>query len=104
MGKDDRLKLLHGPYAAPPCRAGDTLRCERYGESVVAEMSAGPIPWPVCRAPGRPRLILCGDLARAVCLESEAAVAHWWGVDKATVWKWLNCVGVWARVSAYQTH
>jgi hypothetical protein len=91
---EERTRLLHGPYAAPACRVGDVLTCERYGESVVAEMSAGSIPWPVCRAPGRPRLILCGDLARAVRVESEAAVAHWWGVDKATVCKWRRVLGV----------
>ncbi len=90
----ERTRLLHGPYAAPTCRVGDRLLCERYGESVVAEMSAGRIPWPICRAPGRPRLILCGDLARAGRVESEAAVAHWWGVDKATVCKWRRALGV----------
>ena len=65
MTGDDRTRHLFSPYAAPPCRVGDRLVCERYGESIVAEMSGGPIPWPVCRAPGRPRLILCGDLAHA---------------------------------------
>src|SRR5262245_21073506 len=74
MTDDDRTRLLFGPYAAPPCRVGDRLVCERYGESVVAGRSGGPIPWPVCRAPGRPRLILCGDLARAVRCASDAAV------------------------------
>jgi hypothetical protein len=84
-GQDvERTPLLYGPYAAPPCRVGGRLLCERYGESVVAEMSSGRIPWPVCRAPGRPRLILCGDLARAVRVESEAAVAYWWGVANQT--------------------
>jgi len=57
-------------------------------------MSGGPIPWPVCRAPGGRRLILCGDLARAVRCESEAAVAYWWGIDVTTVWKWRRCLGV----------
>jgi hypothetical protein len=80
----ERTRLLHGPYAAPPCRVGDVLTCERYGGSRVAEMSSGRIPWPVCRAPGRPRRILCSDLARAVRVESEAAVAHWWGVTNQT--------------------
>src|SRR5262249_16649297 len=63
-GGGARPRLLSAPYGAPPCGVGDRLVCERDGESVVAEMSGGPIPWPVCRAPGRPRLILCGDLAR----------------------------------------
>jgi hypothetical protein len=90
----DATQPLRGPYAAQPCKPGDVLPCERYGPSKVAEMSAGPIPWPVCRAPGRPRLILCGDLARAVRIESEAAVAYWWGVDKSTVCKWRRCLNV----------
>jgi len=68
MTGDDRTRLLFGPYAAPPCLVGDRLVCERYGESVVAEMSGGPIPWPVCRAPGRPCLILSGDrMHRTLC-------------------------------------
>jgi hypothetical protein len=72
---EERTRLLHGPYVAPSCGVGDVLICERYGESVVAEMSVGRIPWPVCRAPGRPRLVLCGDLASAVRVESETAAA-----------------------------
>jgi hypothetical protein len=39
-------------------------------------------------------LIVCGDLARAVRVESETAVCHWWGVGICTVWTWRKALGV----------
>ena len=39
-------------------------------------------------------LILCGDLVRAVRLESETAICHWFGVGITTVWKWRKALGV----------
>ena len=43
---------------------------------------------------GRPSLIVCGELVRAVKQESVAAVAHHWGVCETTVWKWRIALGV----------
>jgi hypothetical protein len=51
---EERTRLLHGPYAAPPCRVSDVLTCERYGESRVEEMSAGRIPCPSAAPPAGP--------------------------------------------------
>ena len=51
----------------------------------------------------KPFVILCGDLIRAVQTESEAALAHNWGVNKATVWKWRKALNV-GRMTAGTTH
>lgn len=92
---EDPLSLLHGPYLAPRCRVGETLRDERHGRQVVVGgFHDGPIPWPFIRRRGRHRLILTGDLVRAVKTEAEVAVAHHWGVDVTTVWKWRRALGV----------
>src|SRR5438874_13020941 len=92
---DDRFRLLGGPYVAPPCVEGDVLVCKRFGPSEVAWLSDAPIPWPVCRGwRGKPRLILCGDLVRAVRRESKTAVAYWWGACASVVGKWRRALGV----------
>jgi hypothetical protein len=52
--------------------------------------------WPSCtegRIPGAPAVVF-KDLAKAVRRESEVAVAHHWGVDEQTVWKWRKALGV----------
>ncbi len=41
-----------------------------------------------------PSPILCGDLVRAVRVESEIAVMHHWGVSANTVWEWRRALGV----------
>jgi hypothetical protein len=90
-----RFKLYHGPYAAPECRVGDWLACEYRGrEDKVRGISDGPIPWPTSRRTGRPSLIVCYDLVRAVRVESVRAVAHHWGVARETVWKWRRALDV----------
>lgn len=90
-----RFKLYHGPYKAPKCRVGDWLDCEYRGREVkVRGMSDAPIPWPSTRRTGRLSLIVCGDLVRAVRLESERAVAYHWGVCCETVWKWRKALDV----------
>lgn len=53
------------------------------------------IPWPKCRSGKRSRaIILYGDLAKAVRMESAKAVAYWFGVGMDTVWKWRRSLGV----------
>jgi DNA-binding Xre family transcriptional regulator len=39
-------------------------------------------------------MILCGDLVRAIKLESVWAIKHWWGVSRATVTTWRRALGV----------
>src|SRR5437867_496390 len=95
MNDTDRVKLLHGPYRAPRCRLGKTLCCKVKGEVPVTRISAGPIPWPMTtKRGGKPSMILCGDLVKAVRRESVLAVCHWWGVGRCTVWEWRQILGV----------
>jgi len=95
MDDAERYRLHHGPYSAPACRRGDTLECEVRGEAVkVGGLTDAPIPWPRVLKTGRIALIVCGDLARAVRVESRQAVAHHWGVTPETVWKWRKALGV----------
>lgn len=81
MRDADRYRLLFGPYLSPRCRIGRLLTCRVRGRVEVARISDAPIPWPATtRRAGRPSLIVCGSLVRAVRRESELAVAHWGGV------------------------
>jgi hypothetical protein len=90
MKPQDRTKLLGGPYRTPRCRVGRTLRCTRRGRVIVRGITDGPIPWPYSwrsNIDRRPSLILCGDLVRAVRMESGKAIMHWWQVGDFCVWK-----------------
>jgi hypothetical protein len=60
----------------------------------VGGFSKGPIPWPVVARPGKPTLIVCGDLVRALRREAAVAVMHGWGVTSPTVWRWRKALGV----------
>ena len=92
----DKFTLLHGPYFSPRTRVGRKLFCEIYGTVTVCGFSDGDFPWPKGRYDGKgaPSLILCGDLAKAVRLESEIAVAHHWGFSVDSVRKWRRALGV----------
>lgn len=95
MNDADRFRLHHGPYVPPKCKVGDKLPCEYRGrEMTVAGMTDAPIQWPFRKGPGQPSCIVCGDLIRAVQLESEIAVAHHWGVNPATVKHWRRALEV----------
>ena len=90
--------LLAGPYRPPACRRGDWLNDAARGRVQVGGWTAAPIPWPRRRKTGRAALILTPELARAVRVESVAAICHWWGVGATTVWAWRQTLGV-ARVT-----
>jgi hypothetical protein len=89
----DRFRLL-GTYKTPRFRYGKTVWCEVRGEVEVVGLHEAPIPWPVGKKGRTKSLIVFKDLARAVRRESEAAVAHHWGVGKSAVWKWRKALGV----------
>lgn len=89
----DPPPLLFGPYRAPDVSTG-WLDDEIDGLTEVGGWTHAPIPWPRRRKSGRPSLILCGDLIRAVQQESSAAVQHHWGVGPVTVWRWRQALGV----------
>jgi hypothetical protein len=87
--------LIAGPYQAPASEIGSSLVCKRFGRQTVAGYTAAPIPWPyAARQGGKPPLILCGDLVRAIKTETAAAVAHHWGVSRFTVHDWRQVLGV----------
>jgi hypothetical protein len=91
----DRFRLLFGPYRMPRCRVGRKLFCEVRGWVTVRGLSDNPIPWPQTRGKrGRPFLILCGDLVKAVRRESNQAVAYHWGVTPQTVSGWRKALDV----------
>lgn len=95
--KDDgRFELRHGPYHPPRVRRGGRLFCENLGTVKVCTFSDGPIPWPKCPVGerGGPAFVLCGDLVRAVRLESATAVARAWGVSPSTISRWRRILGV----------
>jgi len=95
MIDSERFKLLYGPYVAPQCRLGDKLRCDYRGREVtVMGISDAPIPWPCARRNGNSSPIVCGDLVRAVQVESEIAVAYHWGVGAHLVWRWRRALSV----------
>ena len=99
MNNTDRYKLRFGPYRMPKCKVGGFLKCVVRGEKKVLAISDAPIPWPMTqhdsrKGCGRPYLVVCGDLVKAVRREAAQAVAHWWGVTPQTVWQWRKALGV----------
>jgi hypothetical protein len=76
MKHPDRIKLLFGPYRAPPLRRGDRAFCLfRDCDVVVTSWTNAPISWPRCRALDRPLggsgLLVDEELARAVKHEDD---------------------------------
>ena len=94
MRQSDRVKLHFGPYTSPTCKLGQEVRCAIRGQVAVKGFTRARIRWPYHRPKSEPMLVICGDLERAVRLESILAVAHWWGVGRKTVWSWRRLLGV----------
>jgi hypothetical protein len=91
----ESFRLHFGPYQAPRCRVGGQLDCEARGSTViVGGISDAPIQWPYAKKRGNRSLVLCGDLIKAVALESKTAVAYHWGVSVSTVFIWRKALGV----------
>ena len=94
----DKVKLLHGPYQTSRLRRGDRAQClYRDKDVLVTGLSAGRIPWPLCKpAGGRgyPGLLVEEELARAVRCESVRAQSYWWGASPRAVWCWRQALGV----------
>jgi hypothetical protein len=79
----------------PDSWIGSSLVCKIRGRVTVGGMTSAPIRWPYAAGRGgKPPLILCGDLVRAVRTESAAAVAYHWGVDRSVVHDWRQALGV----------
>lgn len=91
----ERLKLLHGPYAAPKFKVGEFLECEYRGREVkVRGITDAPIPWPSVRGRGNHSPIVYAGLVDAIRRESVVAVSYHWGVARETVWKWRKSLKV----------
>jgi hypothetical protein len=94
MDDAERFRLI-GTYRTPRFRIGRRVRCQVRGEVVITGMTDAPIPWPVGKGGrGRHSLVVYKGLAKAIRLDSNQAVVHWWGVDVQTVSKWRRLVGV----------
>ena len=108
MADADKVKLLFGPYRAPPLRRGDRAFCHvRDYPVVVIGWSDARIPRPRCLPLDPPRHgrgpLIDDGLARAIRHESATAVAHWWGVHVSTVLNWRKALGV-TRANNKGTH
>lgn len=87
-------ELIAGPYYPPACNVGDWINDEQDGLLEVGGWTTAPISWPRRKKTGRPSLILCGDLVRALRIESAAAICYWWGVGPTKVWQWRQALGI----------
>ena len=98
MTDRERVKLLFGPYRAPPLRRGDRAFCRvRDCEVAITGWSKAPMSWPRGyarseRPGGGTALLVDDELARAVRRESAAAVCHWWG-GHTTIARWRRALG-----------
>jgi hypothetical protein len=85
--------LIHGPYQSPHVSLGDWVSCEIRGLVQVKTFTGAPIPQPIKRGQGC-AIIVCGDLVRALRVESASAVAHWWGVSTHRVSIWRRALDI----------
>lgn len=99
------MRLIHGPYRPPDVAIGEKVEAVLYhrlrdeaeaSEAVVTGWSRAKIKWPTGQTGNNSReyVLLCGDLVRAVRIESVSAICHWWGVSRWTVQRWRRALGV----------
>lgn len=92
-------RFMYGPYRCPHSNVGEAFLCRVHGLQVVAGWS-GPMQWPTAKARGgRPRLIVAGDLIRALKQETSDTVALHWGVCRRTVANWRKALGLSAQMT-----
>ncbi len=98
MKDSDRFKLYFGPYATPRFRYGQRVWCHYRGWVKIVGSTDGKIQWPIGRPtrtkPGRDSMVIYHGLKRAIEKESNQGVAHWWGVNRATVRRWRRAMDV----------
>jgi DNA-binding XRE family transcriptional regulator len=75
---------------------GQTLWCVLRGRVRVCGWGQGRVRWPLGRAGhgGKGAYIVTPELARALRVESAAAIRYWWGVGSNTVTHWRRRLGV----------
>lgn len=89
--------LLGGPYHAPQVMVGGALFCSIRGERTVTDFTMGRIPWPIGCGNQPFHLstpVACGDLLKALKLESVAALCYWFGLKPAWVTKIRCALGI----------
>jgi hypothetical protein len=99
MTDRERVRLLFGPYQAPPVKRGERALCLfRDALVVVTSWTDAPIPWPRCRALDSPGggsgLLVDEELMRAVRHESAAALRWWWRASETAVYHWRKALGI----------
>lgn len=89
-------QLRFGPYGLPRGLAvGDSVWCHyRRRNVVIGSISDAQMQWFQAGRGSGTGLIVCGDLVRAVQMESVSAVAHHWGICADTVSNWRRVLGV----------
>jgi hypothetical protein len=80
LGQDARVLVLR--------------RLARQGWVEVRRISDARISWPQTIVGRNRALIVCGDLVKAIQIESNQAVAYWWGGTPQTVSSWRKALGV----------
>jgi hypothetical protein len=83
----ENRQLIFGPYVPPRVEVGDQLQCQIFGLQIVKGW-LGPMQWPRAACSGRPRLIICSELMRAIVQETIATVSLQWGIHTSTIKKW----------------
>lgn len=91
-----RLALVGGPYVAPEAAIGAELRCRLRGRQTVAGYTeGGVIRWPKAEGTaGSGPIILCGDLVRALRVESAQAICAWFGLERKAVRRYRRLLDV----------
>lgn len=93
MSVPERFRLQFGPYEPPRIPRNYRLLCAMRGYLKVSPTwSDGLIAWPQRWQTGS--IILCGDLVRAVKMESVEAICYHWGVCRNVVQNWRHALGV----------
>jgi hypothetical protein len=94
MTEKERSALLYGPYTTPAFRWYSVVRCEFRGDVTIVALTDARIPWPVGKTTRAKSLVIYGDLAKALRVESNQAICYWWGVTAQTVSKWRKALGI----------
>ena len=96
MAKTKPPAFLARPYRTPRYRIGRCVQCLVRGEMKITGTSNGRTSWPMGKVKGhnRPTLVVYQDLAKALRVESAAAVLYCWGVSRSTVTLWRRALDV----------
>lgn len=93
------LPLRHeliGRYCTQRFRIGNFVECGMRGPVRIVGLTDAKIPWPIGQAAGKGARgpVVYQGLERALRLESNVAICHWWGVTAQTVRKWRKALGI----------